>query len=258
MSAIIIKRARRVQPSYPVPVNRSSSLAHGLKILCDPAISFSDPTGNGTVTYSGALTRVVGRSGLSIQGSATGYVDFGGRFNPPGAATILQILNPGTAVNSFSFTNGSDGYEYLIGAGSSAGALSFRIAAISYGNTTGLNDNQDHVIVSRFTPFVSVETWADTLSRKVTATSGVPAVLGGTLNLRLHNRSTTFYTGKSGLFALWYRALNDGEIAAVLSNPWRILEDETTTVYLPAGVAPGGFKAAWASGSNTILGAMGI
>jgi hypothetical protein len=238
MPAIIIPRTRRAQPAYAVSIDRSSPLAHGLKIVIDPGIDLKDRAGNALVTAGGTLTRAVGRTGVSIQGSASGYIDLGGRFSPPGAATILQILNPGAAVNSFSFTNGSDGYEYLIGRASAAGWVSFRIGAIAYGDLTGLNDNQDHVIATRFIPNVSVEIFADSLGRKVTTTAGIPASLLGSSNLRLHNRSTTFYMGKSGLFALWYRALTDFEMAAALSNPWQLLERATTQVYLPAAGTP--------------------
>lgn len=229
------------QPQYDAPVN-PAWIKRGLVIACNPAVGAYNQVSRQHVTNGGGLTTTPTGSGKSWNGGASKYIDFGGTFDPSTSGmTAVQVVNPGSSVNVFPFSNRNAGavagIEILIGNGGVAGLARFRMHSpeVATGDLSGLNDNKDHVLVARFTPSTEIKIWADVFSKGSANVTSIPASTTSTQNLRLHSRSTTYYTGKSGVFLYFDRPITDDDVEALLQNPNVVYQAPPVRIYVSSG-----------------------
>lgn len=232
------------EPQYSLTVDPENPLADRLSVCVLPVAGDFDLAGREVPAITGSLTRVPGYTGTMWSGASGAYVDIGSTLSPGSVGcTALQIINPGSQVNCFSWSSrassGADGVEFLIGPAGTAGNIEFRVAGDATGDITGLNDGREHTIIGTYTPGVSISIYADRLSNVQTVPTAIGSV-SPSQNVRIHSRAATYYTGKSGLFVYWNRVLSIPEIAQLLENPWAVFTPSGIPLYLNSIAAAGG------------------
>lgn len=125
-------------------------------------------------------------------------------------------------------------------------------------STAGAVDGNWHVFIGTRSP--GYGTW--TLYRDgLDVTAGSPTfanaiALNDGCRLHVHPGAVQGYTGELALGVAFRTLLDVTEVRSLSNNPWQIFRAAARRIwYEPAGIAPGGFQAAWAHSSNVILGA---
>lgn len=266
-----------LSPSYPsirpygVPVPLKSGLGEGLVFAWVPGLDFDLVQGAAPVAINSRAAGGHGQGGeahsLTLGGSA-GYAYDHPAYFPTEALTLLAF---------YSASSTDSGYRIC---GTQHPTVSpFKGYGLDFSSTTptavrfAVSNTANTLITTSTpawpTPSVVVGTYDRQALRlfvngigSATPVSKTEAIGYASTSLGVHlltTGKTAFQTGRNFggqtyMLAVWRRALSPAEVEQIGRNPWQIFAPRTARIYsFPSGAPV--FKAAWAKGSNVILGA---
>jgi len=244
----------RMQPHYPVRLDRSHPLAADLSMLwCAPS-SDVDLTGNAALTHHsteqvvaspGGSARVARRytnNGVNVQ-----HTTLSGGASTTGPCTLAALIpraTVGSITRSFAGGSGSGDCRFRI---SSAGAVDVYIWSASRVSSSNALADGD---------FAKILCWYDgnVIHVNLNGTVTSSAAVGGSFGFGAMTAIGGDFINATGghditLAAYWTRMLSEPERAAWLANPWAMFDPIEVLYFLPSG--GGGAAALAGAGTGT-------
>lgn len=257
----------RVKPTGPVEVDYSSAFSQKLKLIdVQQGYNFDLIGKRARVNTDNLTWKAGGVSGLYLDfAGSPEHVDYG--FAPSGFTdfTLIQLIRPAGAVNSFSVssrsTSGAQGVEILIGAGSNPLLMAGRAA----GSTTDVqtagvaidDENLWHTFIYTRKGEVHSNVAIDETGRVFTdsATETAIGTITSSQNLSVGKRGSTFYTGDAGFFVFSEAGYSLESAIHLAHNVYsELLKPAIPQLYIVPDVAPpAGFEPQFAANSNVLI-----
>ena len=250
MANLILPRRFTQQPQYPVGIDRSNPLAHGLVAIFDPlSLRFGDlpPVGNTSLPR-------VGTSGVGVTTAAAGnkFIEFAHneKFAQTGDLSLGFVFDV-DALTDYSALISKEGttttnVPYELRAGSAATGSNFellRANGSSYksfagvGNKLTVGQKNVRLVITAPSGIENAPTGyinGQKFSMPTASGSGTGASAdNGTSKVQIGTRpdAVTYFDGGFYLVGIWNRQLTEPEAIEWTCNPWQIFRPRKQILY---------------------------
>lgn len=271
MGSIIQRVPWTVQPQIAAGIDWGNPITRGLVAAILPSVAYNDFLSPATTvsTFGTAPVKSPGIAGVGPSSkAATGgiYLTASDNRYTGAAQSHFMLADISAIVGDYAGligTSKGDGSAGSISIQRNGSLNSYRVYnnptnGSAFGNTTDIV-GAGLKAVTLTADANNPTNWVAYLNQAVwgsgTVTSGVTTQTTGRL-LTLSERSVSASVSHQGIWFLrlaWNRILSAQEVASLATNPWQIFTPLQRRIWVPGAAAPGGFQAAWARNSNSII-----
>jgi hypothetical protein len=256
-------------PFVDQPTPAQQWLEARMQALILPGLSMRELVSQSVVTQSGSFVKEPGAAGLGSKQTSNAYIDY-----TVGATTDFTLMVVAHGMSAGVYQNALD--DDIVGAGTrkfqfrlsntnTGEFIRFNTAGSAFTATTGAvsaGGRENGIVMIGRTVGTAVQMWIRELASgtittgtaTITSTPSTRAVL--TRAYAFKNAASSPWTGATTIIADFNRALSDGQVMALLANPFQVADYPASPFqnFVPDSV-PSGFLGAWVRQRAQIIGA---